>query len=192
MKERQMETMTAAKNVFLNVVTFLTQQLGENSTTSRTPIAVLGEREVDMNATVACCVSSDFDMLVSVPKYGTVEIELPEWLSPREWLDNQTEWKWAWGFGVEKSWPKSWQRFVAYNCCGNSARRLAVVKLLTTKNFRSAFRASLRAQLETWFLTPTEERQFDSPFSRKQWDSLCDRYVEREAKCLDNTLYYRR
>ena len=184
-----METLTAAKTVF---VKFLTEMFGENSTTSKTPVAVLGEREVNMDETVTCCVSSDFDMLVSVARYGTCEVELPEWLSPAEWLQHQVAWKYAWGFGVEKTWPEAWQRFVAYNCSGASTKRLAVVKLLKTKSFRSNFRASLRRQLETWMATPEGERQYGNPFSSKQWDALCEIHTAREAKCLDNQLYWNR
>ncbi len=184
-----METLTAAKTVF---VKFLTEMFGENSTTSKTPVAVLGEREVDMNATVTCCLNSGDDRLVPVTRYGTCEVELPEWLSPAEWLRNQVAWKYAWGFGVEKTWPEAWQRFVAYECSGRSTQRLAVVKLLSTKSFRSAFRASLRKQLEAWLATPADERKYGSPFSDRQWDCLCEVHTAREASRLDNQLYWNR
>jgi hypothetical protein len=181
----------------------LYQQLGENATTSRDPVAVViaqdgnevtarsGNREftVDLTATCTVCVSYDNNMLVSKDKYSVGEVELPDWLSPDEWLRNTTRWKYTWGFGADRSWPESWQRFVAG--CGE-AQKYSVIKLLKTKKFRSKFRASLREQLERWLDTAPEDRQYDSPFSYRQWDCLISPYDKRNARGIASSLYHSR
>jgi hypothetical protein len=171
-------------------VKFLTEHFGSVSYTARQAIAVWGEKEVNMKETVSRCYSSDDFRQVSVDRYGCIEEELPCWMDPHEWLRNNVTWKWAWGCGCDKSWPEAWQRFLAYDCASDTCARLAVAKLLKTKSFRSAFRASLRKQLEAWLDTPENERTFSSPFSKKQWEALCDNYTAREAHRLDKVLYW--
>jgi hypothetical protein len=174
----------------LVTIVFLTKQLGENSTTSRDPVAVYdpdgAHAGITFKEVVHCCLNSGDDRLVATQKYGTVEKELPAWLSPEEWLRRRTAWKWAWGCGCDMSWPEAWQRYLAYDC-GVTARRLAVVKLLKTKRFRSEFRQSLRDRLDEWLAS--DEKEYDSPFSPKQWECLT-RYEHHEARCVDSTLYY--
>jgi len=195
----EMETTFATVTSLVSVV-FLTRQLGENSTTPRDPVAVYDpegvHRDITFKETTTCCLNSGDNRLVSTQLYGKTEVELPSWLDPNEWLRNRTAWKWAWGCGCDKSWPEAWQRYLAYQCGrvgGNTgegtARRLAVIKLLKVKNFRSEFRQSLRDRLESWLETPADERQYDSPFSFRQWECLT-RYERRRAKCLDNQLYW--
>ena len=176
----------------LVLVTFLTKQLGENSSTPRDPVAVYdpdgAHADVDFEATGYYCYYWDDNRLVPKKKYGTMEMKLPAWLDPHEWLRNRTAWKWAWGCGCDKTWPEAWQRFLAYDC-KDTARRLAAVKLFKTKKFRSDFRRSLREQLETWVATPKDERKFGSPFSMRQWECLT-RYERHEARCVDSSLYH--
>lgn len=184
----------------LVTVVFLTRQLGENSTTPRDPVAVYDpegkHKDITFEETTSCCLNSGDDRLVAVQLYGTTDVELPSWLDPNEWLHNRTAWKWAWGCGCDKTWPEAWQRFVAYDCARNchggyegTARRLAAVKLLKVKKFRSEFRRSLRDRLEAWLATPANEREYASPFSFRQWECLT-RYEHFEAKRTDHSLYY--
>ena len=167
----------------------LFKQLGENATTPRDPVAVVnGEPDVDLNAETTVCVSSDNDMLTAKKTYSIGEITLPEWLPPEEWLRNTTAWKWLWGLGADPTWSEAWQRGLVN--LGSTAHRLAAVKLLRTKKFRSNFRESLRDRLVEWLDTPVDERRYDSPFSYRQWGCLVNRYVAREAKQIDSNLYY--
>lgn len=170
----------------------LCKKMGENATTAADPIRVYNEAEDAKLLTVkeTFCVSYDNDMLVQCLAYEVREVELPDWLPAAEWIANTTKWKFTWGFGVKKDAPENVQRFVA--SIEDQGARLAVVKLLETKKFKSEFRKSLRAQLDAYIATPAEERKFKSPFSPKQWDCLVDRYVAREASQLSSSLYYSR
>jgi len=170
----------------------LCKKTGENATTAADLIRLYNEAEdaALLSVTDSFCVSFDNDMLVSCKVYEVHEVELPEWLSVEEWCANTTKWKYTWGFGVKKDWPETVQRFVSE--VDGEGERLAVVKLLETKKFRSEFRKSLRVQLDAYLATPVAERKFASPFSPKQWECLVDRYVAREASQLSSSLYYRR
>ena len=168
----------------------LLRQTGEVSYTPRDPVAVYEPGTVDLEETTSCCLSSDDWRLVSTKLWEVREITLPDWLAPEEWLRNTTVWKWAWGCGVDPEWPEAWQRTLAqggFSC----AQRIACVKLLGTKKFRSEFRASLKEQLVAWIENP-EGRKYDRPFSQRQWDRLINVYVAREARQLDEALYRNR
>jgi hypothetical protein len=170
----------------------LCKKTGENATTAADPIRLYNEATdaALLTVTDSFCVSFDNDMLVSCKVYEVREVELPEWLSVEEWCANTTKWKYTWGFGVKKDWPEAIQRFVS-EVEGEGAR-LAVVKLLETKKFKSEFRKSLRAQLDEFIATPAADRKYKDPFSRKQWDCLVDRYVAREASQISSSLYHSR
>ena len=167
----------------------LLKQTGEISYTPRDPVAVYEEGSVDLSETTNCIWSSDDWRQVSVDTWEVREITLPHWLPASEWIRSTTAWKWAWGCGAD-GLPETWQRALAY---GNfsCAERLACAKLLKTKSFRSEFRVSLRMQLVAWIERP-EDREYDSPFSPRQWDKLVNQYIERDAKYLDNALYRNR
>ena len=179
---------------------FLCEQLGENSTTIHDPVAVLaswdenaktattkGGKTVDLNETVGCCLSSDDNRLVSKARYSVRRIELPEWMSPEEWLANSTQWKWFKGMGGNEELPALWcRRLMRFG----EKQKLACIKLLNTKNFRSDFRRSLRERLESWL--SEEEHDYDSPFSHRQWGCLINGYLAREADQISNQLYWSR
>ena len=156
---------------------------GENVTTPASPRAPwMGQ--VDLNTMESYCVAYDNDMLVSAPKYEVHEIALPEWLSTEEYCNNPTTWKWLWGCGVDAEWSETWQRSLKEM---GTAYKLACVKLLKVKKFRSEFRKSLRDQLVAWL--ESTERKHPTPFSERQWDALIDIHVQREARSLDGYLY---
>jgi hypothetical protein len=166
----------------------LFKKTGENATTPANPHRVYNETEHAplLETTDSFCISPDNDGLISCRVYEVVEVRLPAWLSPEEWIVSYIQWKWTWGAGVDSSWPESWQRELAAQPL---ARRLACSKLLGTKTFRSEFRASLCAQLKAW-LDAAEGDRFPSPFSARQWEALLDKYVSREAKSLESRLYW--
>jgi hypothetical protein len=171
----------------------LCKKYGENSTTAASPVRpfVEGQDEKLLEVTGTFCLNSGDDRLVTCKVYETAEITLPDWLDPTEWANNTTSWKWAWGCGVDQTWPEHWQRTLAK---GNfsTAEKLALVKLLKTKNFRSDFRRSLAEQVKAWLDTPADDRKYNRPLSPRQMDALVDRYTALDAKRLDSSLYYAR
>jgi hypothetical protein len=86
---------------------------------------------------------------------------------------------------VDPAWPERWQRA---SLSWSTLHRVAAAKLLRSRP-RSAFRSSLRQQLLDWLECESHERSHPSPFSRRQWDALCDGWVQRDARRLDNSLY---
>lgn len=167
----------------------LLKQTGEISYTPRDPVALYKEGMVDLGETTTCILSSSDWRPVEVALWEVREVTLPSWLDPTEWLRNTTSWKWAWGCDADEL-PETWQRALAYGNF-NCAERLACAKLLKTKTFRSEFRASLRRQLVSWIEHP-EDREYDSPFSPRQWDCLINGRLAHEAKRLDEALYRNR
>ncbi len=173
----------------------------ENSTTPPYPVGewVDGKcvrkgqvTEIDLEATSTHCLYSDDDRLVECKTYSLCSVMLPDWLSVDEWIDNTVAWKWAWSIGAKPNeWPERWQRALAYEISG-TVERLGCAKLLNTKNFRSTFRQSLRDQLVKWIETPVDEREYRSPFSPAQWESVCDRHTAIEARRLDQRCYSNR
>jgi len=175
----------------MKTVTFLAQKLGENVTTKATPVRVYNP-ETDaalLTKQANFCWSYDDDQQVMANLYETMEVELPDWLDPEEWLGQQVEWKYTWGFGIPKDWPEAWQR--GLKRMGQN-ERMAAFKLLKTKTFRSTFRASLKDQLVAWLETPTAERKFGSPFSYRQWEKVIDVHICRTAEGLATSLYHDR
>jgi hypothetical protein len=167
------------------VVKVLFEHYGENSYTAKSPV---GEwrGQVDLTTQKTACLSSDDDRLVEVDRYAVRDIVLPAWLSADEWARNSVAWGYAWARGVDPEWPESWQRGLLKL---SSAKQLACARLLGVKNFRSAFRKSLRAQLESWL---NGENGYDSPFSPRQWDCLVDFHATYAAKRIDENTYSRR
>lgn len=167
----------------------LFEHLGENSGTPKTPVAPW-KNQADLSAQKVCCLSWDDDRLVETNRYEVRTVLLPDWLAPEEWVRDHVVWRWLWGFGADPEWPEAWQRGLLQ--IDHSADRLACITLLRTTRFRSPFRLSIREQLERWLATPTEEREYGSPFSRRQWNSLVDRWTALEAKRMDEVLYWSR
>lgn len=163
----------------------LCQHTGEQSCTAKDAIAVF-TGQVDLTETVTCILNSDDWRLVETSKWAVVEMSLPDWLEPEDWIRNRIQWKYLWGFGAEVSWPESWQRGLLH--LGES-HRYACIKLLKTQAFRSEFRKSMRDHLVAWLETPPDARQYGSPFSSRQWDCLLSNHDCRAAKRLGEEIY---
>lgn len=189
----------------LTVRRVLFKQTGENSTTPMDPVhevvsevgtVVTYQDKIgyqftcDTRETVACCVSPDFDMLVDVPHYAVRDVVLPDWLPTSEWLLCTTRWKWVWGLGADSEWPEAWQRGLA--SIADTTCRLAAIKLLRTKAFRSDFRRKMRDQVVAWLETAEDARKYSSPLSYRQWAAIIDTHLQVEAKRYDNGLYNNR
>lgn len=165
----------------------LCKHTGEISYTRRDEIAVW-TGQVDLTEKKQALVSSDMWEPILVDLYELRKVELPDWLKPAEWIKDRIAWKFTWGFGVDQDWPEHWQRELLN--MRKDAGLLAVVKLLETKKFRSGYRKSLHDQLITWLGTPKKQRAYGSPFSRKQWETLVNGYLIREAEATNTQLYY--
>ena len=144
----------------------------------------------DLNEETWACFAHDDDRPVRVKRWEVREVELPEWLDPEEWLEHIVSWHWIWSVEGVKEFPEPWQRaLLAVLKEHGTVSMVACAELLTTKNFRSPFRASLRDQLVKWAETPPEERQYESPFSRRQWECLVTGHARRRARRLDEHAY---
>lgn len=166
----------------------LFELLGENADSARDPVGAWVD-QVDLTATRLACVNCGDDRLITVPRYEVLDVVLPDWLPVGEWVQQRIAWKYAWGLGVDPTWPEAWQRAIAYHISGDE-QRLACIKLLQTKTFRSPFRRSMREQLETWCATPAAQRPYASPFSWRQWDKIRGSYVTQEARARSSRLYW--
>ncbi len=170
----------------------LYEMLSEYSTSARDPRRVYRpEQPVDFTQQAGCVLNSDDWRPVSVDRWDVQRVTLPDWLSAEEWIEQRTQWKWAWAFGCDPEWPEAWQRFITYGLKDHEGRRLAVVQLLRSTPATS-FRHSLRLQLIEWLNAPPEQRRFETPFSPKQWGVLTNRWIVRRAHQLSQHLYYHR
>lgn len=161
----------------------LCRHTGEYSHTAKDPVAVW-KGQVDLAETHDCILNSGDWRPVTVDLWEVRDVELPDWLEPEEWIRDRVAWKYTWGMGVDPEWPEAWQRGLKGL---DSAEKLACVKLLKVKTFRSEFRASLRAQLEAWL---EGKSQYESPFSYRQWNALLSVHVKREADSTSRSLYW--
>ncbi len=173
----------------MKTILFLTKHTGQNATTKQDVIAVYNEADHKalLSETTYACWSSDDDRRVSVDAYGTREVSIPDWMDADIYAGNsslQVSLKWFFGFGGVASWGESWFEKIADL---GEASRLAVIRLLKVKKFRSAFRKSLRDQLEKWL---NGDSDYGSPFSQKQWDCLIDKWTALSARQISSDLYH--
>ena len=152
----------------MKTVTYLTCHYGENSNTAKSIVSIWDDArmDIDFDEEIMCCLYWDDDRLVPTKKWGKVEVTMPEWLSSDEYLRDYVGWSYAWGRGVDKAWPESWQRSIKN--MPDRAERVAIIELLAQKNFRSAFRKSLRDGIVAWLETSPEDRKYAYPLSSKQ------------------------
>lgn len=142
---------------------------GENALIAKSPIAVWNE-QVDLTTKIRGCRSWDDDGFTLVDRYAVLEVELPDWLTPEEWIRSEVHFRFAFSY-TGKEAEESLVRWFAYGELPEE-RKNAIMKLLKTKTFRSSFRESLQKQVLQWLHTSPEDRKFDSPLSPKQWSSL--------------------
>jgi hypothetical protein len=159
-------------------VKFLMKQYGEYVYTPRDIYAVYTGQDYDVNEDAGCI--RGYDSWQHAPKkmWAVEEIEIPEWMTPEEYIAREHAWKWYTKIGGTEDMGK--QAFEKLTRITNGALRLACVKLLKTKTFRSEFRKSLKNQLLNWI----EKGEYALPFSWKQEKALVNSYVKIEAKQL--------
>lgn len=188
----------------MNTHTLLFKHQGEVSHTKRDPYAVVISRdgdlvvaqrhfddepfEVDLTEEKMALVGHDNWQQIPVKLWGVKDVELPSWMDPHVYAVSTSLHvmvKYMTGLGASLEWGEDWwKRIWKFN----SARRLAVIKLLSTENFRSDFRKSLNEQLVAWL---NGESDYPSPFSPRQWECLT-RYTAVEAKQREKAIYWNR
>lgn len=168
----------------------LFEKLGENQTTAASPrrAYVAAEDAPLLTQKIRCCVSSDNDMLVDVPRYEVHNVTIPVWMTPEEFCEDYVRWEYTWAAGVDPRWPEHWQR--AFLGSG-MAQRYVAGKLLSS-DLRSTFRAEAADKIVEWLSTPPAERKYPSPLSGRHWGALTSRYDEIEANRIAEGLYWRR
>lgn len=154
-------------------------------------VRLLGETEsrlINLAEQKGAIISSDMWDPCLVDRWSIAE-NVPEvcGLTAQEWCRRFVDCRYFLGHGGNPAWPKEWfNRLVKM---GQTEKHVCI-KLLNTKTFRSGFRQSLRDQLEAWLNDPAP--RYDSPFSSRQWVSLCDFHVRLEAKRRAESIYANR
>ena len=157
-------------------VTYLAEQMGEYVYTPRT----LREEYVGQpyDKEIMAKTIRSYDDWRPEPKlrWGLIDVEIPDWMTPNEYVGQEINWKYFKIIGgTEALGRKAYYRLIDLH----GSLRVACVKLLNTKNFRSDYRASLRLQLDKWI---DGDSPFSSPFSQKQQNSIVNEYIVIEAK----------
>jgi hypothetical protein len=160
----------------MKTVKYLMKQYGEYVYTARDIFEVYTGQDYDTEADAGCI--RGYDSWQHAPKnlYAVQEIEIPEWMTPEDYIAQEHNWKWYTKIGGTEDLGK--QAFEKITRITNGALRLACIKLLKTKKFRSDFRKSLKSQLLTWI----ENGEYALPFSWKQERALVNEYIRIEAK----------
>lgn len=110
-------------------------------------------------------------------RYAIEEIEIPEWMTPEEFVYNTHNWKWYKKIGGNEDLGR--KAFFKITTINNGVLRLALVKLLKQKSFRSDFRQSLRLQLEKWL---GNDNSYQYPFTDNQMKYVINDFLRIEAK----------
>ena len=165
----------------MHIAVFLTEQMGENADTPKDVVGIwYGQNDIDLSERMMCCLNSGDDRLVPAWRWGFRLVDLPDWLSDAEYEKDEIAWSYAWGRGVDVTWPEAWQR--ALMRMPDRGDRIALIDLLKVQAFRSEFRRSLRAQVEAWLDTPVEDRRYGMPLSPRQMGSITTDKHNREAR----------
>lgn len=156
-------------------VQFLGRAFGEFVSTGYSIIAVYEGQDYPKDEMHNCIVNNDFWMPVQKPKYTILNVMIPDWMNPFEYDSHKWKWYQAIG-GNEELGREAYEKLIKIQ---NGALRLACVKLLKTKSFKSPIRESLKEHLVQWI---NNDSKYDNPFSYKQQQVLVNEYIKREAK----------
>ena len=159
----------------MKTVKFLARAYGEYNNTPRSIEAPYVGQDYDKDAIHPTILSSSDWRPTSKPLYAIVDVEIPEWMEASEY--NEHNWKWYKAIGGnEDLGRRAYEKIVAIE---NGYYRLALVKLLKQKTFRSDFRKGLRLQLDKWVQGLND---YQYPFSDKQFGYVVNDYIRIEAK----------
>jgi len=157
-------------------VEYLTKQYGEFHYTPRSIVEPYVGQEYDKEA-MAKTIYSDSDWRPYPKKLYAVETyEIPEWMKPEEF--DALTWKYYVAIGGTEELGRN--AYFKITSIKSGVLRVACVKLLKTKKFRSEFRKSLQKQLLNWI--EEDNSKYPSPFSEKQAKYICDSYTFIQAK----------
>jgi hypothetical protein len=101
------------------------------------------------------------------PRYRVETVEVPEWMTAVEYKRDGDRYERMWAYEFTRDLPETWQRTLVHM---DAFYRETCIDLLKVKNFKSQFRASLRAQLEAWL--SEETHKYQSPLSPRQFSAL--------------------
>ncbi len=160
----------------MKTVKFLMRQSGEFVSTPRNIDSPFVGQDYDKTKMADTIRSNDDWRPEPKLMYAIEEIEIPEWMSPDDFSEHNWTWYKRIG-GTEELGKSVYDKIIGIK---NGTLRLACMKLLNTKKFRSSFRESLKNQLVAWIqdINP----KFKEPFSIKQQHSLCNEYTYQEAR----------
>ena len=97
-------------------------------------------------------------------------------MEPKEFPYREIDWKYyKLSGGTEELGKDAFEKLITLH----GALQVACIKLLKTKTFKSAFRESLKNQLQAWI---NSENNYRSPFSTKQEHALVTSFDKRESK----------
>ena len=163
-----------------------TREHNENADTALDPVRVYTEEDAPLlDKTSWYCINWDNNGLTQCHVHAVHEIDLPDWLSPEEWLQDVTGWKYLWVFIGRDADEATQRAFKPWS----GPRKVAAWKLLQTKKFRSEFRASLAEGLRYWISASPDIRPV-SPFTPRQWECIVTSYDVIEAKRTESSAYY--
>jgi hypothetical protein len=163
------------------VLVVYTRKGNEMSTTPLMPTG-LSPESVDFSEVGTYVWTSDDWRLVQAANYELLEVQLPSWLSASEYAGSYIAWSYLWARGCDPTWSEQVQRSLLGLDCYDQT---AAIGLLKVKNFRSEFRASLRAQVDAWIATEPSERSYKSPLSPRQLGYALTERDRRKAHDLD-------
>lgn len=165
----------------------------EMSTTAMSPIALFDasvwtEEKLAEKGTF-CWNESDW-RLVECNLYSVSDVTLPIWLSGEEWLKNHISWKYTLAYtkdGVYTDLDSTFLRWV--NGVSQGASKLAMIRLMETKAFRSEFRKAMRDQILRFLETAPQSRIYPSPLSPRQMECIIGPQMWLEAQRIDSNVY---
>lgn len=117
---------------------------------------------IDLAEQCTRLISHDFWEPTQVDRWELKQITAPDWFTGRDYYRARRLLQQLDGLEVSR------EAFYKLKELHENARAIAI-ELLKVKKFRSAFRKSLRDQLDKWL---EGESVFPSPFSPKQWECL--------------------
>lgn len=161
----------------MKTVSFLMIQRGEFHYTPRNILEPYIGQEYDREAMAGTILSNDDWRAHPKKLYDLQDIEIPEWMTPKEYVTYSHNWIWYKKIGGTEELGK--KVFIKISSIKDGALRLASLQLLKTKRFKSELRKSFQKQLISWI--EDKNSKYDNPFSQKQSSILCNSYVRMEA-----------
>ncbi|NBQ99618.1 MAG: hypothetical protein EBT79_09780 [Actinobacteria bacterium] len=121
--------------------------------------------------------STATSVAVVTPHDGIVEVAdpdigvytLPDGITYAEWEQNHFEYRVLCAAGLQVGHPADYWRALATS--GMPPVRLWATARMVEYTGRSTFWMSLRDQILKWLSTPTDQRQFSLPLSKRQWEA---------------------